>query len=100
MLKDYKLIDIRQQFPTRIDTNSILWINDVFDEEILSKWTSSQEPAYIVNDTLNNIEIPGKKIYCVPLWTAKDTSKIVSALSSDQSCQTCLLYTSPSPRDS
>jgi hypothetical protein len=88
LLKDYKLIDIRRQFPTRIDTNSILWIYDVFDEEILSKWISGQEPAYIVNDHFNNIEIPGKKIYCVPLWTAKETSRIVLALSSNQSYQT------------
>ena len=88
MLKDYKLIDIRQQHPNSIDTDSILWINDVFDEDALSKWIIDQEPAYIVSNTMNNIEIPGKKIYCVPLWTAREASKIVSALSSDQSYQT------------
>jgi hypothetical protein len=88
LLKNYKLIDIRRQHPTRIDNNSILWINDVFDEELLSKWISDQEPAYIVNDHFNSIEIPGKKIYCVPLWTAKEASRIVLALSSDQLYQT------------
>lgn len=88
MSKDYKLIDIRRQHPTKIDTNSILWIYDVFDEEILSKWIGDQEPAYIVNETLNNFEIPGKKIYCVPLCTAIEASRSVLALSSDQSYQT------------
>ena len=88
MLKDYKLIDIRRQHPTRIDNNSILWINDVFDEETLSKWINNQEPAYIVNDHFNNIEIPGKKIYCVPLFAAREASRIVLAPSSDQSYQT------------
>lgn len=93
MPKEYKLIDIRvvsdiyRQHAT-IDTNSIVWIYDVFNEEMLFRRLSGQEPAYIVNDHFNHIEIPGKKIYCVPLCAAREAARIIPELSSDQTYQT------------
>ena len=91
MLKKYNIIFDTPQSSTETKTigdDSVLWINDVFDEKRLFTVLENQTPAYIVNDHFSNIEIFGKKIYCAPLFAANETAKILSALPSDQSYQT------------
>jgi hypothetical protein len=91
LLKKYNIIFDNPQTSTEtktIDNDSILWINDVFDEKRLFTVLENQTPAYIVNDHFKNIEIAGIKIYCAPLYAARQTFEILSARSSEQSYQT------------
>jgi hypothetical protein len=63
---------------TRFINDSVFWINDVFDKDELTAVLNRQlPPQYIVNDHFNKINIPGQKIYCAPLWLAKEVQEIV-----------------------
>jgi hypothetical protein len=90
LLKNYnrKIIKIRQTPLADITSESIVWINDVFEQHELNSMLLKQTPAYIVNDHFTAIEPSDYHVYCAPLWVAKNTRFIVQHLSDQQTYQT------------
>lgn len=90
MLKNYnsKIILIRRTPLANITSESIVWVNDVFDQDELCELLRNQIPAYIVNDSFVAVEPSKYHIYCAPLFLAQTTRDIVKNFPEYQNYQT------------
>lgn len=85
---DCKIIHICSNPYSTVTNESIVWINDVFDQNELSDMLRGQTPAYIVNDHYNIVDTTDLPIYCAPLFLAANTASIVKNLPETQSYKT------------
>ena len=76
-----------------LSSNSVLFVNDKFNINSLKKYFSNSEFSYI-NDLLKNSDLK-KNIF---VYEVSSKKKII-LVSIKNNLKTCLLYTSPSPRD-
>jgi len=70
----------------------VFWITDVFDPQKLNHVLKKRHPAYIVNDHFVEPYITDQKIYCVPLYFARESAKIIKNNPADLPYTTCYSF--------
>lgn len=75
-----------------LTNDSIVWVNDVWNESELTEVLQNQQPKYIISDHFSSIELLKHQVYAAPLFLSYITNEIVKNLPMEQQYQTKYIF--------